>query len=61
MVLAVVRSHYKSDSATKDREKVYRAGNALASWLGLDSWADIVAMQGVANRSAFAETVRKAE
>ena len=50
MVLAVVRSHYGTGAQhLKDREKVYRAGNALAEWLGLDSWVDIVTMQNPSN------------
>lgn len=28
-----------------EREKIYRAGNALADWLGLSSWMDIPLMQ----------------
>jgi hypothetical protein len=40
----VVRSHYGQD-ARVDGEKIYRAGNAIADWLGLYSWADIPLMQ----------------
>jgi hypothetical protein len=39
-----VRSHYGKD-ADVDGEKIYRAGNAIAEWLGLYSWADIPLMQ----------------
>lgn len=48
MVLAVVRSHY-GEEYLRDREKIYRAGNALASWLGFNSWIDIVVMQNPEN------------
>ena len=40
----MVRSHYGQDTQVTG-EKIYRAGNALAEWLGLYSWADIPQMQ----------------
>jgi len=42
----VVRSHYGDNPKNlNDREKIYRAGNGIADWLGLDSWFDIPLMQ----------------
>ena len=58
MVLAVVRSHYGAH--LNDRDKVYRAGNALAAWLGLDSWVEIVAMQQPENVARFRAVVNQA-
>ena len=60
MVLAVVRSHYGEDQ-TGDRERVYRAGNALAGWLGFDSWIDIVAMQNPENVEELRAILRAAK
>ena len=59
MILAVVRSHY-GEEKLNDSESIYRAGNALASWLGLSSWIDITMMQSKANRKAFRKIVEKA-
>jgi hypothetical protein len=55
----VVRSHYGKDTVP-DGEKIYRAGNALAEWLGLHSWADIPLMQIPENIDAFRQMLKKA-
>lgn len=43
--MTVVRSHYSENSKVPERERIYRAGNAIAEWVGLDSWVDIPLMQ----------------
>lgn len=61
MLLAVVRSHYGDNPKhLTDREKIYRAGNALASWLGLGSWVDITLMQAPENVEEFSEILKAA-
>ena len=55
----MVRSHYGADVAV-DGEKIYRAGNALAEWLGLYSWADIPLMQTPDNIDKFRKMLKKA-
>jgi len=54
-----VRSHY-GNSAVNDREKIYRAGNALATWLGLTSWTDIVEMQSRDRVDEFRRQIQEA-
>jgi len=54
-----VRSHYGKDTQV-DGEKIYRAGNALAEWLGLHSWADIPLMQTKDNIAEFRQMLKKA-
>jgi hypothetical protein len=56
----VVRSHYGQD-ARADGEKIYRAGNAIAEWLGLYSWADIPRMQQPASIAAFRLLLKNAQ
>lgn len=42
----MVRSHYGDDPKhLNDGDKIYRVGNGIAAWLGLDSWFDVVVMQ----------------
>lgn len=61
MVLAVVRSHYGTNNKhLSDRDKIYRAGNAIATWLGLYSWVDIALMQNPENVEHFREIVKSA-
>jgi hypothetical protein len=57
-----VRSHYgdKPQHLT-DREKIYRASNAIADWLGLNSWAEIATQQLPEQVAAFRERVQAAE
>jgi hypothetical protein len=60
-VLAVVRSHYGNEPKhLNNREKIYRAGNAVSGWLGLDSWVDIVRMQNPENVAEFRSIVQAA-
>ncbi len=57
----MVRSHYGKDVAA-DGEKIYRAGNALGEWLGLDGgWADIANMQRPENIAKFRKMLKKAK
>lgn len=56
----MVRSHY-GKNVQVDGEKIYRAGNALADWLGLHSWADIPLMQLPDNIDKFRDMLRKAK
>lgn len=42
-------------------EKIYRAGNALGTWLGLSGgWSDIADMQRPENIKEFRQRLRKA-
>jgi len=44
-----------------DGEKMYRAGNAVATWLGMDGgWLDIAAMQCAENIDEFRRMLKKA-
>jgi hypothetical protein len=62
MVLAVVRSHYGNDPKNiRDREMIYRASNAIAGWLGLASWMDIVVMQNAENVGDLRTILRQAK
>jgi hypothetical protein len=58
-----VRSHYPD--ADLDREKwpdrMYRAGNALGDWLGLNGWAGIAIMQSPENIAEFRTMIRSAK
>jgi hypothetical protein len=54
-----VRSHYGKDTEL-DSEKIYRAGNAIAEWLGLNSWADIPIMQCPQNIDEFRQILKEA-
>jgi hypothetical protein len=57
----VVRSHYGNDRKNLvDREKIYRASNAIAAWLGLASWTEIVFMQQPANIEQFKQKIAAA-
>jgi hypothetical protein len=69
IIMTVVRSHYKTgttkklltdDRTTGDREKVYRAGNAIAEWLGLSGWTDIVYMQNPERIDEFRKMIQAA-
>ena len=54
-----MRSHY-GENAKADGEKIYRAGNALAEWLGFDSWIAIPEMQRPENIDEFRKLLKKA-
>jgi hypothetical protein len=56
----VVRSHYGQD-ARADGEQIYRAGNAIAEWLGLYSWADIPRMQHPDSIEEFRRMLKEAQ
>jgi hypothetical protein len=54
----VVRSHYKGKWT---KEKIYKAGNSIAAWLGLDSWEDVVIMQAPNTVRRFRLMVQEAK
>lgn len=58
--MTVVRSHYGKDVEV-DGEKIYRAGNAIAEWLGLYSWADVPLMQTKDNVDEFKRLLKAAK
>ena len=54
-----MRSHYKGALATSER--IYKAGESIAAWLGLDSWVEVVTMQDPARVGILREKILEKE
>lgn len=42
-------------------DRMYRAGNAIGDWLGLDGWTSIAIMQEPRNIEEFATLIKEAD
>ncbi len=53
-----MRSHYEDGEVNPDR--MYRAGNAVGDWLGLNGWVGIAIMQEPRYKDEFASLIKLA-